>query len=167
MPKVVDKMGLRWTAVVLGLTVFLILSIFAEIKPTQSKVPQLSNAESVSDKLEIVKKRADLIRLNGQKVKLIGLYKSKTWKPDPRFTGIPDFPGLYTKSQIVLEDRTEVSIFPSWNKQSLRSPDEVEKYNNQIVAAIGVVQFEAALYPNSQTRESFINLGRIDNHPHF
>ncbi|MEA5566870.1 hypothetical protein [Anabaena sp. UHCC 0399] len=156
-----------WMAITWGLTVSLILSIFAVMKPTQSKVPQLSNEESPSYKLEIVKNRGDLIRLNGQRVKLIGRYTSKTWKPDPRFTGIADFQGLYTKSQIVLEDGTEVSIFPSWNKQSLRSPDEVEKYNNQMVAAMGVVQFEATLYPNSQTRESFINLVEMENHAQF
>ncbi|MFN6568619.1 hypothetical protein [Dendronalium sp. ChiSLP03b] len=111
--------------------------------------------------MEIVKKRADLIRLNDQRVKLIGRYTSTTWKPDPQLTGIPGFQGLYTRSQIVLEDDTKVNIFPSWNKQSLRSPDEVEKYNHQIVEAIGVVQFEVTPFPNSQTRESFIDLGQL------
>ncbi|MBW4646457.1 MAG: hypothetical protein KME23_26275 [Goleter apudmare HA4340-LM2] len=114
-----------------------------------------------TNKLEIVKKRVDLIRLNGQRVKLIGRYTSKTWKPNPQSTGIPDFQGLYTKSQIVLEDDTKVSIFPSGNKPSLRPPDEVENYNHQIVEAIGVVQFEAPLAPNSQTRESFIDLEQL------
>ncbi|MBD2355152.1 hypothetical protein H6G41_11060 [Tolypothrix sp. FACHB-123] len=111
--------------------------------------------------MEVVQKRADLIRLNGQRVKLIGLYTSQSWKPNPQNTGIVGFSGLYTKSQIVLEDDTKVSIFPSWNKQSLRSPDEVEKYNNQIVEAIGVVHFEAKPVPNFRTSESFIDLTQL------
>ncbi|MGJ5632937.1 hypothetical protein [Nostoc sp. CALU 1950] len=122
----------------------------------------VNNPQAPTNKLEIVKKRADLLRLNHQQVKLIGRYTSKTWKPDPQSTGIPGFQGLYTKSQIVLEDDTKVSIFASWNKQSLRSPDEVEKYNNQMVEAIGVVQFEATPFPNSQIRESFINLSQLN-----
>ncbi|MHC0066082.1 hypothetical protein ACWATR_24765 [Nostoc sp. UIC 10890] len=122
----------------------------------------VNNQQAPTNKLEIVKKRADLLRLNHQQVKLIGRYTSKAWKPDPQSTGIPGFQGLYTKSQIVLEDDTKVSIFASWNKQSLRSPDEVEKYNNQMVEAIGVVQFEATPFPNSQIRESFINLSQLN-----
>ncbi|WP_414569751.1 hypothetical protein [Nostoc sp. CCY 9925] len=56
------------------------------------------------------------------------------------------------------------SIFPSWNKQSLRSPDEAEEYNHQMVEALGVVYFEATPTPNSQIRESFINLAQLRLH---
>ncbi|BAY20195.1 hypothetical protein NIES21_60650 (plasmid) [Anabaenopsis circularis NIES-21] len=143
------------------LTISIVLNIFAPVKPTTSQVPQLNIEEIPTNKLEIVKKRVDLIRLNGQRVKLIGRYTSKTWKPNPQSTGIADFQGLYTKSQIVLEDDTKVSIFPSGNKQSLRPLDEAESHNHQIVEAIGVVQFEAPLALNSQTRESFINLEQL------
>ncbi|MEH1968205.1 MAG: hypothetical protein V7K91_17160 [Nostoc sp.] len=154
-------MALHFIALASSLTVSIIFAVFAPVQLTTSKVPQLNNEEAPTNKLEIVKKRADLIRLNNQQVKLIGRYTSKSWKPDPQSTGIPGFQGLYTQSQIVLEDDTKVSIFPSWNKQSLRSPDEVEKYNNQIVEAIGVVQFEAIPFPNSQICESFINLSQL------
>jgi hypothetical protein len=154
-------MKFRSVTVASGLTISIIFSTFAPVKPTTSQVPQLSSEEIPTNKLEIVKKRVDLIRLNGQRVKLIGRYISKTWKPNPQSTGIPGFQGLYTKSQILLEDDTKVSIFPSWNKQSLRPPDEVENYNYQIVEAIGVVQFAAPLAPNSQTRESFIDLEQL------
>ncbi|MFN6501926.1 MAG: hypothetical protein RMX65_033740 [Nostoc sp. DedQUE01] len=109
-------------------------------------------------------RRVDLVRLNGETVKLIGRYISRTWKPDPKFTGIPGFQGLYVKAQILLEDGTEVSIFPSWNKQSLRSPDEAEEYNHQMVEALGVVHFEATPTPNSQIREWFINLAQLRLH---
>lgn len=155
-------MKLRSIALALSLTVSIILAIFVEVKPSTSNVFQLSNQEAQNNTLEIVQKRADLIRLNGQSVKLIGRYTSTTWKPNPQTTGIPGFKGLYTQSQIVLEDGTKVSIFPSWNKQSLRSPDEVEKYNLQIVEAIGVVHFEATPTPNSRTSESFINLTQLN-----
>jgi len=33
-----------------------------------------------------------------------------------------------------------VSVLPSWNQQSLRSPHEAEEYNHQMVEAIGIVQ---------------------------
>ncbi|WP_427157393.1 hypothetical protein ACQFX9_17915 [Aliinostoc sp. HNIBRCY26] len=157
-------MLLRFIAIISGLTISTIFSIFAEVELTQSQVPQLSNSKSPAKKLEIVKKRADLIRFNGQKVKLIGRYTSKAWKPDPRFTGIPDFQGMYIKSQIVLEDGTLVSVFPSWNKQSLRSPDEAEDYNQKNVTAIGVVKFAAKPYPTAPTSESFINLVQLRLH---
>ncbi|BAY06911.1 hypothetical protein NIES2098_00210 [Calothrix sp. NIES-2098] len=156
-------MKLRSVSLASGLTISIsiILSILAPVKPTNSQIPQLSSEEIPTNKLEIVKKRVDLIRLNGQRVKIIGRYTSKSWQPNPQSTGIPGFKGLYTKSQILLEDNTKVSIFPSWNKQSLRPPDEVENYNHQIVEAIGVVQFQASLAPNSQIHESFINLEQL------
>lgn len=154
-------MKLRSATVALGITLSILLSIIVEVKPTHSKVAQLTNSETSTPELETVKNSADLIRLNGQRVKLIGRYISKSWKPNPALTGIPDFPGLYIKSQIVLEDGTEVSIFPSWHKQSLRSPEEAEQYNNHIVKAIGVVQFAATPTPNSPTRESFIDLEQL------
>jgi hypothetical protein len=155
-------MKLRSVAIALSLTVAILLAIFVEVKPSNSNVTQEGNQEVQNNTLEIVQNRADLIRLNGQRVKLIGRYTSTSWKPNPQSTGIPGFSGLYIQSQIVLEDDTKVSIFPSWNKQSLRSPDEVEKYNHQIVEAIGVVQFEAKLLPNSRTSESFIDLTQLN-----
>jgi hypothetical protein len=100
-----------------------------------------------------------LASLNGKKVKLIGYYTSQSSKPT--FTGNPDFQGVYIKSQIVLEDGTVVHIFPSWNKQSLRSPLEAQKYKGKILQAIGVIEFEVASSINSQTRESFINLEKF------
>ncbi len=155
-------MLLRAVAIASSLTLSIILAIFLEVKPSTSQISQLSNQENLESKLEIVKNRDDLMRLNGQRVKLIGRYTSRSWKPNPESTGIPGFQGLYIKSQVVLEDETKVSIYPSWNKQSLRSPDEVEKYNNQIVEAIGVVQFDATPVSNWPTRESFINLTQLN-----
>ncbi len=154
----------RWIAVGLSINISIMCSIFTVVNPAESKVSQLSNEETAGNELEIVKTRSDLIRLNGQKVKVIGRYVSRTWKPDPRFTGILGFQGLYVKAHILLEDGEEVSIFPSGNKQSLRSPDEAEEYNHQMVEAVGVVQFEATLTTNSQIRESFISLTQLKLH---
>jgi hypothetical protein len=109
----------------------------------QTHSQEVNNPEAATNELGLVKNRVDLIRLNGKKVKIVGKYTSKSHKPSPTQTGIINFQGLYIKSQIVLEDGTIVSIFPSWNKQSLRSASEVKKYQGQIVEAIGMVEFEA------------------------
>ncbi|WP_242046337.1 MULTISPECIES: hypothetical protein [Calothrix] len=154
-------MKLRSVAVALSFTIAA-LAIFIDIQPSTSNVSQKSNQQAENHTLEIVKNRADLIRLHNQRVKIIGNYTSTSRKPNPQLTGIPGFAGLYIKAQIVLEDGTKVSIFPSWNKQSLRSPEEVEKYNDKIVEAIGVVQFEAKIFPNSSTSESFIELTQLN-----
>ncbi|MBW4599692.1 MAG: hypothetical protein KME29_08760 [Calothrix sp. FI2-JRJ7] len=112
-------------------------------------------------KLKIVRNREDLARSNGKKVKFVGYYISQSSKP--KFPGNPNFKGVYIKSQIVLEDGTIVHIFPSWNKQSLRSPSEAEKYKGKIVEAIGVAEFEITSRINPQIRESFINLEELKN----
>ncbi|WP_082127420.1 hypothetical protein [Calothrix sp. 336/3] len=113
------------------------------------------------EELKIVRNREDLMGLSGKKVKLVGYYTSQSYKP--QVTGNPDFQGVYIKSQIVLEDGTVVNIFPSWNKQSLRSPSEAQKYTGKIVQGIGVVEFEAtSRMINSQIRESVIYLEELN-----
>ncbi|WP_041739387.1 hypothetical protein [Calothrix sp. PCC 6303] len=136
----------------LCLPTILSCSLLIASKPSNSQIPK----EASMVELKIVRNREDLASLNGKKVKLVGYYTSQSSKPT--VTGNPDFKGVYIKSQIVLEDGTVVHIFPSWNKQSLRSPLEMQKYKGKIVQGIGVVEFEVASSINSQTRESFINL---------
>jgi hypothetical protein len=142
----------NWIAFCLCLPTILSCSMFIASEPGNSEIPK----EASMGKLKIVRNREDLAGLNGKKVKLVGYYTSQSSKPT--VTGNPDFQGVYIKSQIVLEDGTVVHIFPSWNKQSLRSPLEAQKYKGKIVQGIGVVEFEVASSINSQTRESFIYL---------
>lgn len=157
-------MVLRWVALALICNISIFSTIFAGVKPTASQVPLVNHQQSAIKALKIVKNRADLIRWHGQEVELIGRYTAKTWKPDPRLTGIANFQGLYVKSQIELEDGTLVNIFPSWNKQSLRSPDEAEDYEQKVVSAIGVVQVDAKPSANATSSESLINLVKLRLH---
>jgi hypothetical protein len=142
----------NWITLCLCLPTILSCTMLIASKPSNSEIPK----EASMVALKIVRNREDLASLNGKKVKLVGYYTSQSSKPT--VTGNPDFQGVYIKSQIVLEDGTVVNIFPSWNKQSLRSPSEVQKYKGKIVQGIGVVEFEVASSINFQTRESFINL---------
>jgi hypothetical protein len=146
----------NWIAFCLCLPTILSCSMLIASKPSNSEIPKVNHRKTSMEELKIVRNREDLASLNGKKVKLVGYYTSQSSKPT--VTGNPDFKGVYIKSQIVLEDGTVVHIFPSWNKQSLRSPLEVEKYKGKIVQGIGVVEFEVVSRINSQTRESFINL---------
>jgi hypothetical protein len=153
------NMKLRCLVLGLYLPVMISFSILVMVEQTHSQ--EVNNPEAATNELGLVKNRVDLIRLNGKKVKIVGKYTSKSHKPSPTQTGIINFQGLYIKSQIVLEDGTVISIFPSWNKQCLRSASEVEKYQGQIVEAIGMVEFEATSSINSKIRESFINLEKL------
>jgi hypothetical protein len=152
-------MKLRWLALGLCLPAMLSFYILVMVKPTHSQ--EVNNQKAGTNELGLVKNHVDLIRLNGKKVKLVGYYTSQSRKPSPTQTGIINFKGLYIKSQIVLEDGIIISIFPSGNKESLRSASEADKYRGQIVEAIGVVAFEATSNINYKARESFINLEKL------
>jgi hypothetical protein len=156
-----DKRYIKFNYLTLGLCLPIILSVSMLIvsEPSHSKPPKLNNRSTSMNQLEVVKNRADLARLSGKKVKLVGYYTSQS--EQPKVTGNPDFKGVYIKSQIVLEDGTVVHIFPSWNKQSLRSASEVENYQGKIVEATGIIEFAATSSVNSQIRESFINLEEL------
>jgi hypothetical protein len=142
--KLVKQMNikLRWLALGLYLSVMISFSIFVPIESTHSQ--EANNQQADKTELGLVKNRADLIRLSGKKVKLVGHYTAKIWKTSPSTTGNPDFRGLYIKSQIVLEDGTEVSIFPSWNKQSLRSKRSISrlKYDGKNKLSISTTEEE-------------------------
>lgn len=149
------------TVSLLWLPTILSFSAFITSQPSDAEISKVNNIEATMSELEIVRNREGLARLNGKKVKLVGYYMSQSSKP--RFPGNPNFKGDYIKSQIVLEDGTIVHIFPSWNKQSLRSPSEAEKYRGKIVEAIGAIQFEITSSINLQIKESFINLEELKN----
>ncbi|MEA5572837.1 hypothetical protein [Calothrix sp. UHCC 0171] len=151
----------NWIAFWLCLSTILSCSILIASAPSNSEIPKVNHREASMEELKIVKNREDLAALSGKKVKLVGYYTSQSSKP--QVTGNPGFRGVYIKSQIVLEDGTVIHIFPSWNKQSLRSPSEVENHQGKIVTAIGIVEYTAISRINSQTRESFINLEELTN----
>jgi hypothetical protein len=154
---------IKFNQLAAGLLLLAILSFsaFVASQSSHAEIPKINNIEAIMSKLKIVRNREDLARSNGKKVKFVGYYISQSSKP--KFPGNPNFKGVYIKSQIVLEDGTIVHIFPSWNKQSLRSPSEAEKYKGKIVEAIGVAEFEITSRINPQIRESFINLEELKN----
>jgi hypothetical protein len=105
--------------------------------------------------LPIVRTKADLQRLSGQRVLMWGRYQRQPTPPsgDPPDEslnpairpepGIPGFePGKHPRgfANIVLEDGWVVPISPG-NKISLRSPEELEAYDNQFVEVVGFVHW--------------------------
>jgi hypothetical protein len=92
----------------------------------------------LQEELDIVKTKFDLLQFDDRRVQLIGRYVSKT-KPAPSITSSLDFKGNYITANIVLEDGTEVPIFPTYNKQSLRSPEEVKAYDGKVVKVVGKI----------------------------
>jgi hypothetical protein len=108
--------------------------------------------------LDVVKTKADLIRFKDRRVVAIGRYQSHT-RQAPDRAGIIGFKGNYITANIVLEDDTEIPIYPTYLKQSLRSPDEVKAFEGKIVKAIGLIQTETA--PSSESRIAFIGLDGI------
>jgi hypothetical protein len=63
-------------------------------------------------------------------------------RPAPAVTSSIDFKGSYTTANIVLEDGTKLPIFPTYNKQSLRSPEEVKSYDGKIVKVVGKITLD-------------------------
>jgi hypothetical protein len=110
------------------------------------------------EELDVVKTKADLIRFKDRRVVAIGRYQSHT-RQAPDRAGIIGFKGNYITANIVLEDDTEIPIYPTYLKQSLRSPDEVKAFEGKIVKAIGLIQTETA--PSSESRIAFIGLDGI------
>ncbi|OLP15870.1 hypothetical protein BST81_23890 [Leptolyngbya sp. 'hensonii'] len=120
-----------------------------------------STVSQVNPITPIVRTRADLKRFDQQRVRLLGRYErfqpprstrpSSSSRPEIEpMTGIADFKPVsrpYGPAQIVLQDGWRVFIFPLWNKQSLRSPDELEDYDAKNVEVIGIVQWEQGNHP--------------------
>jgi hypothetical protein len=134
----------------------------AKIKLTREP---LSSSTNTLDRSNVVKDRNSLIRLKGQKARLVGYYVSQTKKADPRTANTFGFTGEYRTSQIVLEDGTIVSVFPVGNKQFLRSAEEVVRYRGKIIEALGIVDFTAEPKENPAGYSSsfFINLEKLDS----
>jgi hypothetical protein len=124
----------------------------------------LSSSTNTLDRSNVVKDRNSLIRLKGQKARLVGYYVSQTRKVDPATSNTGRFTGEYRSSQIVLEDGTIVSVFPVGDKRSSRSAEEVVRYRGEIIKAVGVVDFnsEPKENPAGYSSSFFINLEKLD-----
>ena len=130
--------------------------VFFESEPTQNKILNIVAGDPGSIELSIVKNRTDLMQSIGKRVKLVGYYVSQSWNPGMASNTF-EFKGIYNASQIILEDGTVISIFPSGQKQSLRSVDEVNKYKGKIVQAMGVIKSDNRL----KSSEFFIDLKKL------
>jgi hypothetical protein len=133
------------------------ITLLMMTEPTRSDILKVAIEDTSIRELGIVKNRTDLMRLSGKRVKVVGYYTSQARNPGSTANTI-EFQGMYIRSQIVLEDGTVISIFPSWLKQSLRSAEEATKYTGKIVEVSGKVEFEATSRIDTKTRESFIEL---------
>ncbi|PZV11155.1 MAG: hypothetical protein DCF20_20065 [Pseudanabaena sp.] len=95
----------------------------------------------LQEELDVVKTKTDLAQFNNRRVQVIGRYVSHS-RPAPAITSSIDFKGNYTTAKIVLEDGTEVPIYLTYLKQSLRSPEEVKAYDGKIVKVVGQISFD-------------------------
>jgi hypothetical protein len=106
----------------------------------------------LKEELDVVKTKSDLAQFNNRRVQVIGRYVSHS-RPTPAITSSIDFKGTYTTANIVLEDGTEIPIYPTHLKQSLRSPDEVKTYDGKIVKVVGKISLDPnqKIPPNQHT----------------
>lgn len=123
--------------------------------------------EVLTEELDIVKTKSDLIRFNNRRVQVIGRYVSYS-RPAPAMTSSIDFKGTYTTANIVLDDGTEIPIYPTYLKQSLRSSQEVKTYEGQTVKVIGKIQFERDRSISSDQKSTFVSFDGLWLHkPNF
>ncbi|MEE3718915.1 hypothetical protein V2H45_19405 [Tumidithrix elongata RA019] len=111
-----------------------------------------TNFQILQEELAVVKSKADLIRLNTQRVRLIGRYISRS-SPPPEYSGsnsISGQPVPHFRASILLNDGTEVPIFSPYLKQSLRSPAEVKEFEGKTVVAVGQLQIDPDRQLNPQ-----------------
>lgn len=131
-----------------------------------NSTPKISQEE-----LDTVRTKSDLILFQrryanefvNRRVRVIGTYQSTTRKPTPGLTGNPNFQGTYTTVNILLADGTKIPIFPTYNKQSLRSPEEVKIYTGKIVNVVGRIklQFDRPELANSTQSIMITSFDRI------
>ncbi|WP_446403492.1 hypothetical protein [Coleofasciculus sp. C1-SOL-03] len=81
-------------------------------------------------------------RDKGKQVRLIGQYIQvdvRRWpKPPPRYKG---------HVAVVLEDGTEVFLYPPWHSEAIRSANEITRYNNRGVTVVGKIVPECPKSP--------------------
>jgi hypothetical protein len=88
--------------------------------------------------LPTVSASEDIQQQTGKRVRLVGRYI----QIDVRMRQVP--PPVYNGHvAIALEDQTEVLLYPIWDSQAKRPPEEIARYENLPVAVIGTVLLEA------------------------
>ncbi len=95
--------------------------------------------EDILPKTQLVRTKNDIERLNGQTVKVVGTYR-RTYLPvsaRPNAKTIPT-----EKATIVLEDKTEIFIYPLWDERSDRNAEELEKNEGKKVEILGKILAE-------------------------
>ncbi|NJR63813.1 MAG: hypothetical protein HC769_36665 [Cyanobacteria bacterium CRU_2_1] len=156
---------------------------FAETNFASVNVNEKAEPSPQPTLLPIVRTKADLQRLSGQRVLVWGRYQrqptpaSTSPSGDPSEeslnpvirpeTGIPGFePGKRPRgfANIVLEDGWAVPISPD-NKISQRSPEELETYDNQFVEVVGFVHWwgDAGIVASSGIDIQQIRLRSLDS----
>ncbi len=76
----------------------------------------------------------DINENDGETVRVVGRYTQidvrKSRKPPPVYTG---------HASLVLEDGTTVLLEPTWHKASRRPRREINRYDGQMVSAVGAI----------------------------
>ncbi|MEQ8468392.1 histidine kinase [Coleofasciculus sp. E1-EBD-02] len=153
------------TSVLLAETVVLFIGSVAlgGCQPNQTGVLTLTTAASNMTELPTILNRTDIeehfpdpfdaidddemderlqARDKGKQVRLIGQYIQvdvRRWpKPPPRYKG---------HVAVVLEDGTEVFLYPPWHSEAIRSTNEITRYNNRGVAVVGKIVPECPKSP--------------------
>jgi hypothetical protein len=115
----------------------------------------------LDEKLDIVKTKSDLIRYDDRRVKIIGRYVSHSRKAPAENTGIIGFKGTYLTANIRLEDGTEIPVFPTYNKMSLRSTQEAKAYEGKTITVVGKIQIDRDRTLNPHQRSTFVSIDGI------
>lgn len=83
----------------------------------------------------IIKNRADIDKYAETQALLIGHYRQADIRM--RQTGRPVYKGHVS---IYLDDQTEVMLLPTWDKDAIREPGEIAKYDGKLVQVRCIVQ---------------------------
>ncbi|KAI9134264.1 hypothetical protein [Acaryochloris sp. CCMEE 5410] len=93
--------------------------------------------------MPLIQDQKTLQQYGGQTVTLQGRYVAQKQIPDITSAGIwnPEQPPIpHIRATIVLKDGTSVSLYPPTHKQSLRSPEEADQFDQQTVRVEGTVE---------------------------
>jgi hypothetical protein len=129
------------------------------VNRSQSINPSIDNsfASQISwEELDTVRSKSDSIEFVNRRVRVIGRYRAETRKSTPGSTGNPNFQGTYTTASILLADGTEIPIFPTYHKQSLRSPEEVKIYTDKIVNIVGRIKLQSDRPESANSTQSMM-----------
>lgn len=95
------------------------------------------------DQAPLCRTGEDIEASTGGVVRLCGTYRRVSQSQRPRPVSAED-----RAAAIVLDDGTEVAVEPSWSEASLRSEEEIRRFDGEAVVARGVVHAEAPAPPD-------------------